>query len=389
MARVKTIAINGRFLTQPVTGVQRYGREFIREMDILLREQCLPRLKVELLVPGGTPSLAELDQVTVRSVGRHHGHFWEQAELPTSLAGVDLLFCPGNLAPLETLLAGRVPVVTTVHDASYRQFPRAYSRAFRLWYNFATPIIFSRSAALLTVSETERITLLSLYPRSSERLFAVPNGGLPRNIKGGGPLPDGVASPYVLYAGSLSQRKNFQGVMAAASHIHADRLLNFVFSGGRDRSFTPAEALDHGSGLLFLGQVNDLERLAALYRNAACFVFPSFYESSGLPPIEAMAMGCPVVASDIAALRERCGDAALYCDPFDSRAIAAAILRICDEPLLRQTLVEKGLKRAERFSWRHCVRQTLPVLYRAANRNRMSLREAEAAIAEAFGPALI
>jgi glycosyltransferase involved in cell wall biosynthesis len=116
----------------------------------------------------------------------------------------------------------------------------------------------------------------------------------------------------------------------------------------------------------WLGQVDDPARLAAAYRGARCLVFPSFYEASPLPPTEAMAHGCPVVAAEIPSLRERCGDAALYCDPHDRAAIARAVERVLDDAALAADLRRRGAARAATFTWAACAERTLAVLAEAA-----------------------
>jgi glycosyltransferase involved in cell wall biosynthesis len=117
--------------------------------------------------------------------------------------------------------------------------------------------------------------------------------------------------------------------------------------------------------LEFLGQVDDPARLVEIYRSAFCLVYPSFYESSGLPPVEAMACRCPVIASDIPVLVERCGEAALYCDPKEPADIARKIEALLDDPTLRASLIEKGVARAGEFTWRNCALQTLAVMKNA------------------------
>ena len=118
----------------------------------------------------------------------------------------------------------------------------------------------------------------------------------------------------------------------------------------------------------FRGYVDD-EALPGIYRGAACLLYPSLYEASGLPPSEAMHFGCPVVASDIAVLRERCGDAALYCDPGEPASLVAAVARLLDDPALRARLVECGRERAAQLSWRNQAIRVIDAI-RDGNRER-------------------
>jgi len=350
------LVINGRFLTQSVTGVQRYAHEFVHALDNLLDERT--DLEVRLLSPrlsGNAPVYRNIDHQTV---GRLQGHLWEQLELPRFVNGATL-FCPGNTAPVASML-GSGRVVVTVHDLSYLYFPQAYNRAFRLLYNTLIPLILRRATIVITVSNSERESILKYYPFAKKRLTAIQNGGLPVGVT---PSPVVVADdPYVLYVGSLSKRKNFPGMFNVACKLARDRGLRFTFIGGIPDGI--ADSLtqipdDIRDRIVFMGQVNDWEVLMQQYCSAACFFFPSFYEASPLPPIEAMACGCPVIAASIPSLIERCGDAALYCDPASIESMADAVERLVDDRALQQTLREKGYHRAESYSWMNCVKQTL------------------------------
>ncbi|MEL6821669.1 MAG: glycosyltransferase family 1 protein, partial [Calditrichota bacterium] len=130
----------------------------------------------------------------------------------------------------------------------------------------------------------------------------------------------------------------------------------------------PEEALQRTE---FVGQVNETERLKKLYQQATAFIFPSFYEASPLPPIEAMACGCPVVAADIPSLKERCGDAAIYCKPHSKKSIAEAITRLLGDESLQQTMRERGLERAKKFTWEECARKTAMEFLRASGEDAL------------------
>lgn len=363
MGTLSELVINGRFLTQPITGVQRYQHEILAALDVIAGERR--DLSIELVTPQLSGPPPALRHIAVRQVGRLQGHGWEQLELPRAVKGRPL-FCGGNMAPLASLY-GAGPVVVTVHDLSYRYFPDAYSRAYRLFYEAVTPQVLHRADAIITVSKSEKRSIASLYPRMVPRLHAIQNGGLPI----GGEAIDApireVASDYALYVGSLSKRKNFPNLVRAAVRLVQERNLSFVFVGGTGRSLEEAE-VDIPDAvrdrLIFLGQVQDTARLIGLYRHARAFVFPSLYEASPLPPIEAMASGAPVISSDIPSLTERCGDAARYCKAEDPDSIVAAVTAVLDDPAERARLVAAGLERARRYDWLACARATLSVIER-------------------------
>lgn len=354
------LVINGRFLTQSVTGVQRYARELLPAFDQVLADR--PDIDVRLLTPPMDPAdVPPLRRIRHQTIGRRQGHAWEQIDLPRYI-GNATLFCPGNTAPISSLL-GRGRVVVTVHDLSYLYFPDAYSRAFRLLYNRLVPLILRRADRVITVSRSERSAILEHYPFAADRLVAIQNGGLPTGIAIQAPVPADV--PTVLYVGSLSRRKNFPGMLDVAVRLARQRDIRFDFVGGVSASLreTPAAVpADLRDRIRFHGQVNDWNTLLMLYRSAHCFLFPSFYEASPLPPIEAMGCGCPVVASDIPSLRERCEDAARYCDPADVDDVVHAVEYVLDNAALARCLREAGYAQAERYSWVRCAEATLDAI---------------------------
>lgn len=358
--------INARFYAQSVTGVQRYGRELLAAIDKRVDTKGIPAplTGITLHIPARdrdrVPGLKGLE---IKAYGRHRGHIWEQLELPTRLsAGV--LFCPGNTAPFRALL-GLTPVIVTIHDLSFRYYPTAYSSLFRFWYSLLTPVIARRAARIITVSESERAAISGLYPEVAHRLVAIQNGGAPAASQRPAGRPP-VQDPYILYVGSLSRRKNIQGVLEAFDRL-AERYerLHLVVVGARWSAFARDRTMDviaAQSRVHQLGQVDDTPTLEGIYRNARCLVFPSFYEASPLPPIEAMAYGCPVVAADIPSLRERCGGAALYCNPRDTSSIASAVEQVLNDASIANRLRREGLDRARSFTWDVCAERTLDVI---------------------------
>jgi glycosyltransferase involved in cell wall biosynthesis len=158
----------------------------------------------------------------------------------------------------------------------------------------------------------------------------------------------------VLAVGSLTPNKNFGGVVRAASML-TDLGYKVVAAGGVNaRVFNGVDLT--GDDLVLAGYVTDSE-LRALYESATCFVFPSFYEGFGLPPLEAMHCGCPVVVSDRASLPEVCGDAAVYCDPDDPADMAKQLRLVLTSAALRRELSEAGKKRARQFGWQRSAEQ--------------------------------
>jgi glycosyltransferase involved in cell wall biosynthesis len=364
-----TVYINARFLTQHVTGVQRYGLALVAAIDGLVAagHPATAGLRFVLLAPPGPLAhRLELRCLELRQVGTGRGYLWEQAVLPAHCRD-GLLFCPGNTAPVRALRGGRV--VVTVHSLAYRTAPASYSRAFRLAYRLLMPRIMRHARRVITVSEAERRNILEVFPEAAARLVAVANGGLPdpwlERALAAPAAPD-TAAPYVLYVGSLSRLKNTHGLLAAAPALTA-RGLGLRIVGGTAAALAAQHDLTvpAGARVEFAGQVDDPGELVAHLRGATCFLFPSFSESSGIPPLEAMACGCPVVCSRLAALEERCGDAALYCDPHDPADIAAKAIRAATDPVTRAALVARGRALAAEATWPRCAERTLAVLREA------------------------
>ncbi len=367
---MRTVYINGRFLTQRVTGVQRYAIALVEAMDRLIVDghPAVDGLRLVVLAPpGDLATRPALERVELRPVGRGGGHAWEQLALPAHCRD-GLLFCPGNTAPLDTLLGGHA--VVTVHSLSYRLFPASYSRAFRLAYHLLMPVIMRRARRVITVSEAERRNILEAFPVAASRLVVVANGGLPDAwLDRAGleaPAAATAAAPYVLYVGSLSRLKNMHGLLAAAP-VLARHGLALRIVGGTAAALAAMDdlAVPGHADVDFRGQIDDLQTLIDHLRGAACFLFPSFFESSGIPPLEAMACGCPVVCSAIPALKERCGDAALYCDPHDPADIAAKAVAAATDPATRAALIPRGRALAAACTWARCAEQTLAVLREA------------------------
>lgn len=364
---VKTIYINGRFLTQNITGVQRYAHEIIKALDQLIEDQKINILDYQFILLSPQKSLKHslsLKNMEWRQVGKKSGHAWEQLDLPRYVKG-GILFCPGNTAPLQ-ILTSEKKIMITVHDLSYLYYPQAYSVPFKLWYRFFIPLIMRNADAVITVSESEKKSILKYYPYVKSRLFAIQNGGLPE--KQSSLIPVTTDSRYrttILYVGSLSRRKNFHGVIKALEKVNNLFDIRLMVVGTAGISFrTPDFQISQNieNKVIFKGQINDFDELISFYKESTCLVFPSFYEASPLPPLEAMACGCPVIVSNIPALQERCGDAALYCDPNDPQDIADKIIQLLDNKELRASIIQEGFLRAKKYSWEKSAWQTFSIM---------------------------
>jgi glycosyltransferase involved in cell wall biosynthesis len=254
-------------------------------------------------------------------------------------------------------LACPCPAVVTVHDLSFERDPTVMSLRDRTIFRAVVPRSARRAARVLAVSEKTKRDLIELYGLPEEKIAVTPNGVDPV-FSPNGPSPDG--EPYALFVGALQPRKDPQAAIDALALL-GDGDLRLILVGPDKGGRTEAERATERNGLRgrveFRGHVPQYE-LAALYRGAACLVFPSRYEGFGLPLLEAMASGTPVVATTAGALPEVAGDAAILVEERNPVALAGGIERALAD---RERLVAAGLERAKRFTWAETARRTLEV----------------------------
>lgn len=335
------LAINGRYLTQGMTGVQRFATEIVAAAD----RGAWPAAR--LLHPSGARD-AGLARFRTEAIGNRSGQAWEQIDLPRALRG-DFLFNLGNTAPV---LAGRRQAVV-IHDAGAFDTPESYSFAFRSWYRLLQKRLARAGALVLTVSEFSRGRIaaalgldpaaIGIVPEGGEHILRIPGDATVLARHGLAP------ARYALVVGNPAAHKNLAALTAAATTLGA-RGLTLAVAGAADPAvFRAGGGVAEGAARL-LGRVSDAE-LRTLYANALCLIFPSRYEGFGLPPLEAMTCGCPVIAAHAGAVPEVCADAALWFDPAAPASLTEALERLLDEAGLRDGLREAGLARAARFTW--------------------------------------
>jgi alpha-1,3-rhamnosyl/mannosyltransferase len=262
------------------------------------------------------------------------------------------------------------PTVLVVHDLVAFERPEwVLGSAGRIERATAAPAL-RRAAAVVCDSEATRIDLVRRFPNVAGRAVTVP---LAADRAFGAPVAapghPSLDAPYVLAVGTLEPRKNLETLIAAwvalDPAVRGDRLLALVGPRGWDAAPILTAARDAGARLL--GRVSE-DELRALYAGADAFAYPSRYEGFGLPVLEAMAAGAPVLTSKVSSLPEVAGDAALLVDPEDTGAIGAALVRILDEPGLAGELRARGRAQAARFSWERTARETLAAVRAAAAR---------------------
>jgi glycosyltransferase involved in cell wall biosynthesis len=352
MSHSGRIIVNGRFVHARLTGVQRYAHEITR----LLKEQ------VTLIAP---------EKKAFGAAGGWKGHGWEQFYLARQVAPGDLLWSPANCGPLSVARQ-----VVTVHDLAVLEHPEWFSRAYAAWYRFLIPRLARRAIRVLTVSQFSRKRILSLLRLPDEKVIAIP-AGVGSDFQAASAQSIAalrsrylLESPYMLVVGTLERRKNLLRLLQAWKIAAVDHpRVELVIAGGGGRAFRPIDLHDLPPRVRLLGYVAD-DELPALYSGALALVLPSLYEGFGLPALEAMACGTPVIVACTGALPEVVGEAGLYFNPLDVRQMAQALHGALDDPALRREMSHKGLRRARLFTWQAAADQVYAILRQAHGESR-------------------
>src|SRR5262252_2542746 len=335
--------VNLRTLGYRITGVQRYLLGLLPHMP------------------------SELDSIKPsRAMQGMKGHLWEQVYLPAQLQG-RLLWSPGNTGPI-----GVSRQVLTVHDMASLDHPEWFERKFALWYAALLPRLIRKVRTIITVSHFSKEGIVRLTGVEPERVHVIFNGVDRRFRPADTTTVQKVITdlnlncPYILFVGSLEPRKNLK-ILFEAWRLGGFDGVTLAVVGARGHLFRKLEFDSIPEGVRLLGCVTD-DVLPALYSGAAGFVYPSIYEGFGLPPLEAMACGCPVAVSDIPPHREVCDGTTMYFDPFSPEDISSKLewlLQLDGGP--RASLVQRGLRCAARYSWESTASDTWHILQLAAS----------------------
>jgi glycosyltransferase involved in cell wall biosynthesis len=378
---VMRVGIDARALTGRYTGDRTYWLNLLRAhvQDANENPASAPDYVVYSRLPVPEDALPPSPNVTLRWMPARSDRTWTLLAFPAALRrdGIDVAH-----TQYTTPLRASCPLVTTVHDVSFKLHPEWFPRKHRLLLNLTVPMAMRRAAMVITDTESSRTDMLRVYRLAANHLVAILLAAGPEYA----PVPQETArsaakhwlrsdEPYVLSVGVLQPRKNLRVLLdgfAEARRIARlpHRLLltgkpgwGYTDLGARMRELGIADTVTQ------TGYVDD-SALPALYSAAGALAYPSLYEGFGLPPLEAMACGCPVVASDAPAMPEVTGGAARIVPAEDSPAWGAALAEVLTDATMRDGLRERGLRRAAQFSWRKTAEETRAVYARVAGARR-------------------
>lgn len=326
------IAINGRFQHRRISGVERYAHEISKRLQ--------------------TPKRLISPQ---KPLGQFSGHLWEQFILPTLIKKDELLWSPANTSAWNVSNQ-----VLTIHDASVFDHPEWFRPAFAAWTRLSWKMLANRAKAILTVSNFSRERLKFHLGTTDDRIHVVYNGvGRPFEPRSQKAIEEakgkyGLSKPYFIFVGTNEPRKNLQGLHRAWDELNS-KTHDLFIAGAEGKVFSCPES--HASAVYI-----PEDDLPAIYSGATAFIFPSLYEGFGLPILEAMACGTPVIASDIAVFHEVFDDAVHFVKPYVPNEITNAMQIIIDDKKLANTLREQGLKKAKELTWDRSAIKTQALL---------------------------
>ncbi len=367
------LAVNATIVDPRSSGLGVYTIHLVRELS-----QLLPSMTVF----SSTPELLLQDHVQIYKVTRFvrpsygfGGHLarilWSNVGLRHQLKRkkVSVLLSP---TPLEAILDSPVPQVVVVHDLLPLFFPAQYPRQ-RYFFRAILPKILKSAEKIIADSQSTRDDIINAYNISPEKISVVYIGYNNQLFQ----KPLSTASkrskkhpPYALYVGNLFPHKNLHRLIEAFAIASRQIPHGLIIVGYKDPRFYPSlsELVKRSNltGKVKFVDYASQDELALLYQSAEVFVFPSLYEGFGMPPLEAMACGVPVLTSSTKAIREVLDDAALVADPYDLYDIAKKLVSICKDKVVRDQFKRKGMERVKHFSWRQTAEQLLCILKEVA-----------------------
>ena len=367
------IGINGRFLLTKKTGVQRAAYNLVKALFEMDDEN-----EYYLFTSNDQINNKEWDKPNVTVIGsdirygeNFKNHLWEQIVLPklAKKYEVDILHSIANIAPLFY----KGDSIVHIHDLCFVVNPQWYSYSFRTLYNWIVPRLARKATKVVTNSNNSKNDLLQFCKITADKvelIYWAVDQTFEQVVESNEVKP--VEGEYILYVGSLEPRKNISMLIKSYELMrknNPDISPKLVLIGGDNPLFADVklQVRDFAEDIIFKGYVSD-SLLKSYYRNALVVAYPSLYEGFGLPPLEAMASGSPVMTSNTSSLPEVVGDAAILVNPHDKEQIAESLGRIVRDPDLRMKLREKGAERVRKFNWARVARNIVGIYYETYNK---------------------
>ena len=343
--------VNGRFLTQKPTGVHRYAFEICNQ---------LAEFGVDFYV-AVPPKINPDYKINFKTVqcGALNGHLWEQISLPKYLKqqGNPLLLSFSGCGPLNYSNQ-----IITIHDVSHERHPEWFSKNYCRFYGYMMPRIGKKAHAIITVSEFSKKEIIETLNLPSEKIHVI-NCSIPsyHTTEENDFISDNSDEKYILSVSSMDPRKNFIRLVEAFNNIE-DKSVKLYIIGMQFKAFnTPDMEKLNRENVILTGYLDD-NSLQKMYKNALFSVYPSLYEGFGIPPLESMSYGCPVIVSDIPALREVNEEAAMYANPLDIADMNLKMDLLIRDTELRNELSKKGREQVAKYSWIKSTRQVLDLV---------------------------
>lgn len=333
---MKNRCINGHFLTQKLTGIQRFSYEITKALII-------QDSSIVILSPRKVLNDYQLEGKIIK-FGFFSGLIWEQIELPIYLLFHHRPFLLNFGSPGPLFYRNRL---VTVHDITFKVHPEWFSWIYSTYYRFITPIYTRFSRKIITVSDFSKRELQNWLKIPNSKIEIVHNA-VSKSIVNSLNSTLNKEEKYILTVASIDPRKNMFRLIEAFKLIEKTINVKLIIVGRSSKLFNIKITEDIRSKSI--GYVTDKE-LAFLYQNAECFVYPSLYEGFGIPPLEAMSFNCPVVLSNIPVFNEIYGDAACYIDPYSVESIKNGIERILTDIHYKNKLIQNGIEKSKQYSW--------------------------------------
>jgi glycosyltransferase involved in cell wall biosynthesis len=362
------IGIDARLVHYQRAGIGQYTQRLAQAMAAIDHDNSYSLLQSR---KDGTP-LVGSPTFRRRSLWTPPHHRYEQWLLPLEIwpLRLDLLHCPDFIPPFRR----PCPAVITVHDLAFLRFPGLLTEESRSYYGQIERAVES-AEHIIAVSESTKSDLVALAGADARKITVVYEAAGPSFQPADAAQIAavrqryGLQDDYILFVSTIEPRKNIPFLLEAYAQMRstwsgAGDAPRLVLAGKKgwlyDSVFVIMEQLGLSTSVVFTGGI-PIEDLPALYSGALCFVLPSLYEGFGLPVLEAMSCGAPVIATNVSSLPEVAGDAALLVDPQDMLGLAMALQRLCQDEALRQDLIARGRAQAARFSWQRAARETIAI----------------------------